>query len=90
MTSEERFERFERIEATLQATAETLKALGGSHAVTEAAIARTAEAQARTEAAIVRTAEAQARTQAAIADMAASIARYVDSAERARNGWKKT
>jgi uncharacterized protein involved in exopolysaccharide biosynthesis len=64
MTTEERFE---RIETTLLATADTLKTLAESHLATQAATASIAQAQ--------------ARTQTAIADMTTSIGKYVDAAE---------
>ena len=64
MTTEERFE---RIETTLLATADTLKALAESHVATQAATASFAQAQ--------------ARTQETIADMAASIGKYADAAD---------
>ena len=64
MTTEERFE---RIETTLLAPADTLKALAESHVATQATTSSFAQAQ--------------ARTQAAIADMAASIGKYVDAAD---------
>ena len=64
MTSEQRFE---HIETTLQATAETLKVLAESHVATQAATA-----------ALVK---AQTQTQEAIAGTAASIGKYVDAAD---------
>ncbi len=64
MTSEERFD---RIETTLQATADTLKALADSHVATQAAATALAKAQ--------------AHTQETIAAMAASVGKYVDAAE---------
>ena len=64
MTTEERFE---HIDSTLQATADTLKTI--------------AESQVATQAATASLIKAQAHTQEAIADMAASIGKYVDAAE---------
>jgi hypothetical protein len=64
MTTEERFE---QIESTLQATAETLKALAESHVATQAATAGLVKAQ--------------MQTQEAIASMTASIGKYVDAAD---------
>jgi hypothetical protein len=71
-------ERLDRIETTLQATADTLKELAESTAGTLNAVA---ESHAATQAATVHLAQAESRPQAAIAAMAASIGRYVDAAE---------